>query len=428
MTVEAGLPDHDHITHGKGIITDGGVNGYLSNSSKSFSGGGAALFGATASTPNTNFRTGDANESNNIYGNSNTVQQEAIQYPYFIQIATGSETKNNIINDIELNNPYSLFDSKYSDHELNNLSWLKSEGQWNAKAVYPTAYDKLLKVYNGTETVEGLSVKLSTETYTDYDFVLNTAEETFRLPFLDGSEDTIDWDNQIIITFNSSLDFTAPSNGVVFFRAENSSCDLLDSDGNTIEVEYWYSSTWSTTINPILKGQRCKYRASIGSETYVKIFFCPYKGTGSLYFYVGETVQNANLIDAGRIGEQLVGKADIDLTNTVPSTTFIQQSVSWGIPDYSTGVVWSVTAGATFTAPYDCVVFHTEGFKNGASSQYYFNGSTDYAIWSRSDGDIWTIRTTMYSLKKGDFVKGFNAADGNRLNKFIYYKFSGQSN
>ena len=162
----------------------------------------------------------DASLSNSIYGNSNTVQPEAIQYPYFIQVATGSETENNIINDIELNNPYSLFDSKYSDHELNNLSWLKSEGQWNAKAVYPTAYDKLLKVYNGTETVEGLSVKLSTETYTDYDFVLNTANETFRLPLKNHTADD-----------------------------------------------------------------------SIEGLT--------------LYFYVGETVQNAKLIDAGRIGEQL---------------------------------------------------------------------------------------------------------------------------
>ena len=124
-----------------------------------------------------------------------------------------------------LNNPYSLFDSKYSDHELNNLSWLKSEGQWNAKAVYTDAYDKLLKVYNGTETVEGLSVKLSTEDYTDYDFVLNTAEETFRLPLKTlHSDDTVDG--------------------------------------------------------------------------------------FSLYYYVGETVQNANLIDAGRIGEQLANKQD----------------------------------------------------------------------------------------------------------------------
>ena len=167
-----------------------------------------------------------AYRSSSTYQDGAPVQQEAVQYPYFIQIATGSETENNIINEIELNNPFSLFDSKYSDHELNNLSWLKSEGQWNAKAVYTDAYDKLLKVYNGTEAVEGLSVKLSTETYTDYDFVLNTAEETFRLPLKNHTAD------------------------------------------NSIEGL-------------------------------------------TLYFYVGETVQNANLIDAGRIGEQLANKQDI---------------------------------------------------------------------------------------------------------------------
>ena len=62
------------------------------------------------------------------YQDNAPVQPEAIQYPYFIQIATGQETENNITNEIELNNPYSLFDTKFSDHELNNLSWLKSEG------------------------------------------------------------------------------------------------------------------------------------------------------------------------------------------------------------------------------------------------------------------------------------------------------------
>ena len=178
MTVSAGLPN-----------IAGSIFTYNSASTPIDAKG--AFYSSDITSPNASTSSGsgngvrfnlDASRSSSIYGNSDTVQPEAIQYPYFIQIATGSETEVNIINEIVLNNPYSLFDSKYSDHELNNLSWLKSEGQWNAKAVYPTAYDKLLKVYNGTETVVGLSVKLSTETYTDYDFVLNTADETFRLP------------------------------------------------------------------------------------------------------------------------------------------------------------------------------------------------------------------------------------------------------
>ena len=219
MTVNAGLPNIEGSTS---YIT------YINYANAS----GAFSFGSDQHNASAGNSTGpgrnliiDASKSNPIYGKSTTVQPEAIQYPYFIQIATGSETENNIINDIELNNPYSLFDSKYSDHELNNLSWLKSEGQWNAKAVYTDAYDKLLKVYNGTETVEGLSVKLSTAEYTDYDFVLDTTDETFRLPLKNHTAD----------------------------------------DGNSVLT---------------------------------------------LYFYIGETVQNANLIDAGRIGEQLANKVD----------------------------------------------------------------------------------------------------------------------
>ena len=139
----------------------------------------------------------DASSSNDIYGNSTTVQQEQVQYPYFIQIATGQETEVNITNEIELNNPYTLFDSKYSEAPLYNASWLKSSTTYYPKSVYTTAYEALV-VENNSEVVagesvtlpsgksyikRGLSVKLSTaEDITDYDFVINTTDETFRLP------------------------------------------------------------------------------------------------------------------------------------------------------------------------------------------------------------------------------------------------------
>ena len=242
MTVSAGLPN-----------IEGGINigALCGDASGAIARKSSTIKRATTASADSYGLTFNASRSNSIYGNSDTVQQEAIQYPYFIQIATGSETENNIVNDIELNNPYSLFDSKYSDHELNNLSWLKSEGQWNSKAVCPSAYDKLLKVYNGTETVEGLSVKLSTETYTDYDFVLNTADETFRLPLKNHTADD-----------------------------------------------------------------------SIEGLT--------------LYYYVGETVQNANLIDAGRIGEQLANKADINTPSI--QAPYIKENYVNGTSGY---IVWS---------------------------------------------------------------------------------------
>ena len=68
--------------------------------------------------------------------------------------------------------------------------------------VYVTAYEALMVEYNseveagttvdlpaGTKyTKRGLSVKLSTEEFTDFDFVLNTSDETFRLPLKNGTE------------------------------------------------------------------------------------------------------------------------------------------------------------------------------------------------------------------------------------------------
>lgn len=196
----------------------------------------------------------------------------------------------------ELNNPFSLFDSKYSDHELNNLSWLKSEGQWNAKAVYTDAYDKLLKVYNGTETVEGLSVKLSTETYTDYDFVLNTSDETFRLPLK-----TKLASGKAVVGNGISLGLTNGTNNlcVTGYNGSNQCYMAYDGYGKTIGTPL---NSQAITTGMVATGVTTDPNKS-GIELSDSDLY--------LYFYVGETVQNANLIDAGRIGEQLATKTDM---------------------------------------------------------------------------------------------------------------------
>ena len=299
MTVDESLPNI------KGFV---GQTGYDSIPSGAFYSTTMSGFYASGSFSfhDTRF---DASLSSSIYQDNAHVQQEAIQYPYFIQIATGSETENNIINDIELNNPYSLFDSKYSDHELNNLSWLKSSGQWNAKAVYTDAYDKLLKVQNGTETVEGLSVKLSTETYTDYDFVLNTTDETFRLPLKNHTAD----------------------------------------DGKSVLT---------------------------------------------LYFYVGETAQNANLIDAGRFGEVLATKTDMlqAAKASMPSDKYIDLTLG--------------ASGTTYTATADgwyCIGF------NAMKDYSYFrlrntNNGLTIACAENSGAGSDDTQVTYIPCKKGDIV------------------------
>lgn len=291
--VEAGLPNIEGNTTGSNV----------GNYSMGSMDGSGALYQTSYGASNTGVSNGqphmgtliniDASRSSEIYGNSNTVQQEQIQYPYFIQVATGAETEDNIINEIELNNPFSLLDYKYSEYELNNLSWLKSVGQWNSKAVYPAVYDLLLKIYNGTETKAGVSVKLSTETFTDYDFVLNTSEETFRLPVkvkLASGKAVVGNGKQIGFTNGTSTHYGKrdANYNLLGFGTE------VGLGKTSVGVNFTADEGLGITTDP----------TKSGIETSDSGLY--------LYFYVGETVQNANLINAGRIEEIKANKKDVD--------------------------------------------------------------------------------------------------------------------
>ena len=267
----------------------------------------------------------DASLSSPIYGRSTTVQQEQIQYPYFIQVATGAETEDNIINEIELNNPFSLLDYKYSEYELNNLSWLRSNGQYNSKAIYPAVYDLLLKIYNGTETKAGVSVKLTTETFDDYDFVLNTAEETFRLPTKVKLAS-----GKAVVGNGMTLGLTDGTNNAGLFNT--ASGDGLFSRANV------YGSNIGTSLSDNTDG----IVNSIGVTTDPTKSGIETSDSGLyLYFYVGETVQNANLINAGRIEEKIA--------SLIPDNSSLISSYGMTSKNYINLTVGA--SGTTYTAP-----------------------------------------------------------------------------
>lgn len=347
-------------------------------------------------------------------GIQTTLKQTKLKMRYFIQIATGSETKNNIINEIVLNNPYSLFDSKYSDHELNNLSWLKSEGQWNAKSVYTDAYDKLLKVYNGTETVEGLSVKLSTEGYTDYDFVINTTDESFRLPLKNGIETLIDYSNGVDITgyTTSTNQFKAPCNGIILLAGNASEYGYINNQrfatrqsGNNIYVN-------NQTIH-LNKGDSYYGNYESSGVNALDNKFFSFVGNGSLYYYVGETVQNANLIDAGRIGEQLAGK--VDTSNT-------QWATNACMPDYSARITLSsyTSSSNQFTAPCDGIV--NWGAATDRGVQAYVNNLRWNSYQSLSVSERPYSNTTIFLHKNDTFYATFYSDTGDLCNMFFPLK------
>lgn len=273
----------------------------------------------TGNTATEYFLSFNASRSSSTYKDGAPVQQEAIQYPYFIQIATGSETENNIINEIELNNPYSLFDSKYSDHELNNLSWLKSEGQWNSKAVYPDAYDELLTEYNNsastTETEGSITFKRTPKGYkialanqetaidTKYAthgiawyYILDTTNEKFKLPRtkfgFEGLRTSVGDD--IAESLPNIKGGVKNDVGEGVYGAYTGAISLIAKRNNPI----WQGAT------SVGRQRDWDFNASRSSSTYKDGAPVQERATQMyLYFYVGETVQNANLIDAGRISE-----------------------------------------------------------------------------------------------------------------------------
>lgn len=291
--VEAGLPNITGKIIGREIISndklldlgalytesnDKQYYGTMNNTGSNF--GGTLLF--------------DASRSNPIYGNSTTVQPESVQYPYFIQVATGVETSVDVSREIELNNPFSLLDYKYSEYELSNASWLLSNGQWNSGAVYQSVYNLLLQIYNGTTTKAGVSVKLSTETYTDTDFVLNTGDTTFRLP----------------IKVKLASGNAVVGNGIgIGITNGSSNCNI------TSLVDWNGSDAGGNALKPANKsfganvGSDASYDAHSrwGNGKIIGITTDPEKSgieTSAnglyLYFYVGEVVQDANIIAAGQ--------------------------------------------------------------------------------------------------------------------------------
>ena len=321
-----------------------------------------------------------------------TNPSEKIKGTYFIQVATGAETEDNIINEIELNNPFSLLDYKYSEYELNNISWLRSEGQYNSKAIYPAVYDLLLKIYNGTETKDGVSVKLVTEEYSNTDFVLNTDEETFRLSLVvkaplmtqgrrlvakkeptasdstwynlysDGwleqgglySSPTNTWET---ITFLKSFRDT---NYNVACTAQSANASMADTfvgwkDNTKTESSIQIGPRYISSSGAVeISWCVCGYANVPTQDEYTEPITYDYSGL-KLYFYVGETVQNANLVNIGRIQEQYTTKSMVDgqvevVNKTLASNVSLTNTThTYDLTDYipNDGYLYEIQVGVT---------------------------------------------------------------------------------
>lgn len=369
----------------------------------------------------------DASRCSAIYGRSHTVQPEAIQYPYFIQVSTGNELEGDITTQIQVNTPYSLFDYKYSDHTVENASWVLSNGQWCSGTTYKSAYDKLVDIKSGTISSGGISVKLHTETYSDTDFVINKTENTFRLPYTAGYKFIVDsWQsgtsyyriyNDGWIEQGGRSIATATSSGNLDSVLVTYHKPMIDTNYNlliaTSDIENGYPNVSNGHANEHSWGAltTTSFKWGLDGAYASKQQACNWVVTGyvnstyttpKLYFYLGETTQDANLINVGSVFNTIADLKGKTLVETYSSGTSGYRlyadgfCIQWGELGW-TSSAWA-TNTKTFLKPYlntSYLVFAMGNWSDPASSsclitakattsfnvQYAINNTTQLGAW-----------------------------------------------
>ena len=358
------LPKVININGLTDIALIGGIKGEsLPNITGSFSG---RLYGAPSGafeyTVNDSYAGGvsgsgygtaklNASRSSSTYQNNAPVQQEAIQYPYFIQVATGYGANIDVTNEIQLNNPFSLFDVKWADHQLNNASWVVSNGGYISGTVYISAYNELVSEYNkGTDITDGsVSYRLTPKGYrialssqdsiinTLFDskgiawyYILDTENARFKLPRTKYA--FVGTRSGVGAYVDESLpNITGGIGGGQFMRTDVGAA----ASGAFKLVSGYYNS------RPTGEGgatYAADFNASRSSSVYKDGAQVQQRATEMyLYFYVGDTVQDANLIAASNVLTSVNNlekeKANKDFSN-------ISSNIDYVVESYRSGNSW----------------------------------------------------------------------------------------
>ena len=246
----------------------------------------------------------NASNSNPIYGNSNTVQQEAIKGVWFIQLNSEIDSAETPINDYQINNVFAYGMNMYYKGIMNNNSWLRSNNQWNAKAVYEGLYAWILE--NANNSVEGFKFSTATD-YTDYDFVINTTDQTFRLPLKNGQEGMfLDVNGNIPVVGNGI------TLGVVANDGQLGGLGLTSSAGMASYTNCYGASVGGAT--QIIPSGSFKNVQQMGITTdptksglIADLSNVEVPEEYNLYYFCGDTLENTKLINTARLAEIIAG-------------------------------------------------------------------------------------------------------------------------
>ena len=265
-------------------------------------------------------------------------------------------------------NGFNLFDFKWSDHQLNDISWLRADTfSWQDGTVYTTAYQHLIDDINGktstTETIgsytiryyladDGHKIVLSVdaanvenvynETGVAWYYILDETNHRFKLPRtkfgFTGLRNTV---GNYIAPGLPNITGILPlaANGVD--NAYGGAFYETNLGKNTVAGSQWLYNNWSSALD-----------ASLVNSIYGNSYTVQPPATQMyLYFYVGEYAQPAIEQTAGLNASLFNGKMDLDMSNMNPSQTAKQTVVGWGMPDFSRAIsVTPLSSGSSYTA------------------------------------------------------------------------------
>lgn len=333
----------------------------------------------------------DASLSNPTYGNSDTVQPpSSLKLLYYVVGNTDVQSAVTDIVDVTTteNDTLPLFYNFYAKDEdmADAVSFVKSTGTFLSGTLYPTAYEKLVA------RVDTGNVKAHTDDYTDYDFVVNQDEMTFRLPLKNGKETMF---STVCKGNGMTLGLTDGSNNAGMMVSSTTNGFLqLASDA--------YGQPFGTA----------KVQAITGHNNYgitpdpTKSGIVPHieipEGY-SLYYKLLNAVVNQELVDFAHIQTEL---------NTKLSRSNKEEIVSWGMPDYTAQTTFTLpNIGQTFTVPYDCLLWVRLYNQGQGNFILQFNNASGAVVIDSAVTDTTMVMGVSAYLKQGwTIYRGGNTA------------------
>lgn len=328
-----------------------------------------------------------------------TLEPNTDKYLYYCVGNTKVESAVSNVTEITTseNDTLPLFYNFYSKEDMTTTGAYinASSGVFYNGNVYTTAYGDLLsRVGTG-------NVKYSTESHTDYDFVIDQATATFRLPLLNGSEYIPSTESISVNWFPTNPTSTHTSHTV----EENGYLTLISYKSNQ-------SNTIIVKVNNILARQT---RAFVASNSEVTVFlkkgdvvevytdangtgwvidhqyWTKAIGNGDLYYKVANALTNLELIDASNVlsavNTVVPDNSSLISSYPMPSSRYIDLAVG--------------ASGSTYTAPANGWVAY-EGSGNNVVAWLHLLSGSEPTVTSGGPSQSYANVYATIPVKKGD--------------------------